>query len=214
MNKIHHTLLLTLFIALLAASCGSTRFSKPPLANPKYRALSAADKQLADTLIKKVLDHEGLFTVLSGLKPMSSVTELYLMITKGDTLLRGKRQITDTTAEDLQKLKQYQAVVNALNFGDLKFMISPYRHTEKNTRLMQISVHRRSLIDSLLGAELAFFGQFGFVPGTRPEILINTTEYETSTTASVHMAISLAIRFMPLIFSQKLQSAPTKPVHS
>ncbi|WP_378988533.1 hypothetical protein [Pedobacter lithocola] len=140
--------------------------------------MSQTDKQLADTLIKKVLDNEGLFTVVSGLKPMSSVTELYLKITTADTLRRGDRRITDTTSEDLKKLKRYQQIVNSLNFGDLKFMISPYRITQKDSRPIQITVNRRSLVDSLLKAEQSFFGQFGFVPGTSPEILVNTTEYE------------------------------------
>ncbi|MGF1925228.1 MAG: hypothetical protein ACQUHE_13710, partial [Bacteroidia bacterium] len=143
-----------------------------------YTRLSLPDRQLADTLIKKVLDNEGLFTVTGKLKPMSSVTEMYLKISTGDTLRRGSSVITDTSSEDLKKLKRYQHVVNALKFGDLNFMISPYRINQKDTRAMQISVNRRSLIDSLLKAEQSFFGQFGFVPGSSPELLINTTEYE------------------------------------
>lgn len=163
---------------MLAASCSSTRFSAQKFDNSSYANLSQQDKQLADTLIKKVLDNEGIYTVISGLKPMSSVTELYLDIAAVDTLLRGNAKITDTASEDLKKLKRYQRIVNTLNFGDLRFMISPYRAHQKKQRTMQISVHRKSLVDSLLLADQSFFGQFGFVPGTSPEILINTTEYE------------------------------------
>lgn len=164
-------------VAIVMVSCGSTRITQLNGQVP-YKKLSIDDKQLADTLIKRVLDNEGLYTVMGRLKPMSSVTELYLNITTGDTLARGNRKITDTASDDLKKLKQYQKVVNSLKFGDLKFMISPYRMNQKEMRPMQISIHRQSLVDSLIKAEQSFFGQFGFVPGTSAEILVNTTEYE------------------------------------
>lgn len=159
-------------------SCGTPKYTINQTAQTAYQKLSLADRELADTLIKKVLDNEGLYTVISGLKPMSSVTELYLNIAAKDTTLRGLRDITDTSTVDFQKLKKYQQLVNTLQFGDLHFMISPYKMTQKEQRGMQISVYRKSLVDSLLHANQSFFGQFGFVPGTKPEILINTTEYE------------------------------------
>lgn len=165
-------------ISTFFISCGTRQYVIHPTAKIAYQQLSLADRQLADTLIKKVLDNEGLYTVISGLKPMSSVTELYLNIAAKDTTLRGSRVITDTTTADFQKLKKYQHLINTLQFGDLNFMISPYKITQKEQRGIQISVYRRSLVDSLVNANQPFFGQFGFVPGTKPEILINTTEYE------------------------------------
>lgn len=171
--KVQFLKLFAVFVmAILSVSCSTTKHHNT------YKRLSVADRQLADTLLKKVLDREGLFTVIGRLKPMSSVTELYLKLTTADTLKRGQSKITDTTSEDLKKLKRYQQIVSALNFGDVKLIISPYRITQKDNRLMQISICRKSLADSLLTAQQQFFGQFGFVPGTSPEILINTTEYE------------------------------------
>lgn len=178
MNKQFSRLFALAIVTIFTLSCSPTRFVKQGFGGNSYKKLSAEDKQLADTLIKKVLDNEGLYTVIGRLKPMSSVTELYLKISTADTLRRGDSEIIDTTSADLKNLKRYQRVVNSLHFGDLNFMISPYRLTQKDMRPMQISVHRRSLVDSLLKAEQSFFGQFGFVPGTQPEILINTTEYE------------------------------------
>lgn len=179
--KTYQKLLLLLTSVILAVSCGSTRnarLNNKPFKNGSYANLSPEDKKLADTLIKKVLDNEGLYTVIGGLKPMSSVTELYLDIAAADTSQSGSAKITDTASEDLKKLKRYQQIVNSLKFGDLRFMISPYKANHKKQRGIQISVHRKSLVDSLLDANQSFFGQFGFVPGTSPEILVNTTEYE------------------------------------
>jgi hypothetical protein len=179
--KSYLRLLILITTAILAVSCSTTRntsFDNQPLKSGSYTSLSTEDKKIADTLIKKVLDNEGLYTVIGGLKPMSSVTDLYLDIAAADTLLRGNAKITDTASEDLKKLKRYQRIVNILKFGDLRFMISPYKVNQKKQRAIQISVHRKSLIDSLLNVNQSFFGQFGFVPGTSPEILVNTTEYE------------------------------------
>jgi len=176
MNKT--ILAICLFTSVFTVSCSTARYAESKTARNLYQQLSPADRQLADTLIKKVLDNEGLYTVIGKLKPMSSVTELYVKVAAKDTTFRGARSVTDTLSADLQKLKRYQHIVNALQFGDLRFMMSPYKASQKEQRVMQISVHRKSLIDSLLRVNASFFGQFGFVPGMRPEILVNTTEYE------------------------------------
>lgn len=159
---------------LSATSCGTRRFVVPGA----YEALSAEDRQLADTLILKTLDNEGLYTVMSRLKPMSSVTDLYLSVAQADTSLKGGRNVVDPASKDLLKLQQYQRVVNALQFGDLRFVLAPFKMNQKEKRVMYVNVFRASLVDSLVKANQPFYGQFGFVPGTRPEILINTTEYE------------------------------------
>ncbi len=176
MKNTHITYLL--LFCLLAVSCSTAKFSQQKKAYSIYKNLSTDDKNIADTLIKKVLDNEGLYTVIGKLKPLSSVTELYLAIAAKDTTLRGNKSVTDTAAADLQKLKKYQNIVNALQFGDLNFMISPYKANQKEQRAIQITVYRKSLVDSLIKANQSFYGQFGFVPGTKPEILINTTEFE------------------------------------
>lgn len=140
--------------------------------------LSVADKQLADTLIKNALDNEGLYTVISGLKPISTVCDLKLMIARKDSLSKGTRVVTDTGSTDYKKLIQYHRVVSALQFGDLKFTMSPFAMHQNAERIMQINIYRQSLIDSVVKANPAFYGQFGFVPGTEGLLLINTTEYE------------------------------------
>lgn len=163
--------------SLLLFSCSTARVASQ-INKSSYSSLSVEDKMLADTLIKNTLENEGLFTVIGGLKPMSGVTDMYLQIANPDTSLRGKAKITNTQSDDFKKLKRYQNIVNALQFGDLKYMIAPYAATQGDKRTIAISVHRTSLVDSLMNAEQEFFGQFGFVPGSSPEIIINTTEYE------------------------------------
>lgn len=161
--------LLFVLLALLT-SCASKKLS--------YRKLSSNDKSLADTLIKQALENEGLFTVTSRLKPISSVQSLYLQISTGDSTKAGTRNITDTSSADFQKLKRFQKVVNTLQFGDLSFMMSPYNLHDAGRRVLQITIHRQSLMDSLILANQSFYGQFGIVPGINPQLVVNTTEYE------------------------------------
>jgi hypothetical protein len=161
---------------LLIAACSSTRYG----AKQAYKKLSPEEKGIADTLIMKALDNEGLYTVLGQLKSMSSVSNLQLSVAQKDSSVKGARQVSDVNSADIQKLKKYQRVVNALNFGDLKFILSPFKINSKGQRNIQINLYRKSLIDSLVNANQSFYGQFGFVGDTQAEILINTTEYESS----------------------------------
>lgn len=166
-----------LFLTL--SGCGiNHNLSTSRTSGLRYKDLSATDRKLADTLIKNALDNEGLYTVISGLKPISTVGDLSLMIARKDSLINGTRKVTDTNSTDYKKLVQYHRIVKALQFGDLKFVISPFNMHESGKRMMQINIYRQSLLDSLVNANPEFYGQFGYVPGTDGALLINTTEYE------------------------------------
>jgi hypothetical protein len=164
-----------IIIVLLITSCSAPRFT----VNKAYKKLSAEEKSIADTLIMKALDNEGLYTVIGQLKSMSTVRDLRLSIAQKDSSIKGAASVTDINSSDLLKLKKYQRVVNALDFGDLKFIMSPFKISQNGQRYIQINLYRRSLIDSLISVNQSFYGQFGFVSGTQAEILINTTEYES-----------------------------------
>lgn len=172
-----NALCLLLFVTLTGCSIGA-KYPQAGTVKFKYKSLSISDRQLADTLIKNALDNEGLYTVISGLKPISTVTNLSFMIAQKDSLVKGKRKVTDTSSADYKRLVQYQRVVGFLQFGDLRFVMSPFNMNQKGQRTMQINIYRQSLLDSLLNANAEFYGQFGYVPGTEGTLLINTTEYE------------------------------------
>jgi hypothetical protein len=164
-----------IIVILLITSCSAPRFA----VNKAYKKLSAEEKSIADTLIMKALDNEGLYTVLGRLKSMSTVKDLRLSIAQKDSSIKGASSVTDINSSDILKLKKYQRVVNALDFGDLKFIMSPFKISQNGQRYIQINLYRRSMIDSLINVNQSFYGQFGFVSGTQAEILINTTEHES-----------------------------------
>jgi hypothetical protein len=165
-------------LSVLIAGCSKQQYSLNRHVSLGYESLSVPDKQLADTLIKKVLDNEGLYTVISGLKPMSSASDLVLKIAQPDTAVAGVAKVTDVQSQDYLKLERYQKVINALQLGDLKFIMLPFKMQSKGERIMQINIYRQSLVDSLLSANASFYGQFGYAPGATGQLIINTTEYE------------------------------------
>ncbi|WP_442591978.1 hypothetical protein ACSBL2_12195 [Pedobacter sp. AW31-3R] len=174
----HSKNLLFILLILMAGCSLNNELPLNKKSHGNYHSLSAEDKKVADTLLLRILDNEGLFTVISGLKPISSVANPSFKIGRKDTLDAGKRNITDTASRDYKKLVQYRRIVDVLQFGDLKLVMTPFKMAEKGQRIMQINVYRQQLVDSLLSANTQFYGQFGFVPGTDGQLLINTTEYE------------------------------------
>ena len=157
-----------------AAGCHTTR------SLPRRPDLSAADARLADSLVTVALDNEALFTLLADLKPLSSVATLYLPLARPDSVPAGAAQVVDSVRQRaaLARLRRYQRVVNSLDFGDVVFSLAPFRASEGGRRVLQLNVYRRSRLRRLLTEEQAFFGQWGFGPGTAPEVVLTAVEYE------------------------------------
>ncbi|MGY4385761.1 hypothetical protein ACVWYN_002807 [Pedobacter sp. UYP24] len=143
-----------------------------------YNSLSVIDKQLADTLLQKSLENEGLYTLSGRLKPMSTVADLNLAIAQKDTLAKSNAMVTDVNGGDYKKLQQYQRIINALQFDDVHFIMVPFKIQRKGLRNISINVYRQSLVDSMVNANSSFYGQFAYVSGTPAPLLVNTTEYE------------------------------------
>ena len=78
----------------------------------------------------------------------------------------------------LAKLTRWQRVLDALETPDVGFIINPFRQDYDGKRIMQVSVYRRSRVARMLADHQAFFGQWGFVPTSEPELIINTIEFE------------------------------------
>jgi hypothetical protein len=178
MIKIKQLLLLAVSISILFNACSLTK----QVAGQRlgYHQLSASDRQLADTLLKKALENEGLFTIISGLKPMSTVADLSLQLAQKDTTAKGKAQVADINSNDYMKLLQYQRIVNALQFEDIGFVLYPFKMHQKGNRNATISIYRQSLIDSMVNVNASFYGQFAISKGVPAPLLVGITEYETS----------------------------------
>jgi hypothetical protein len=137
------------------------------------------DRKLADSLLTLGFDQEALYTLLSDMKPMSSICNLSLPLARKDSSGVDEAIVISKNISYLQQLERYQKVLDALETTDVGFIISPFKQDYDGKRIMQINVYRRSSVAKIVAERQAFFGQWGFVPSTEPEILINTIEYES-----------------------------------
>lgn len=158
---------------LIVLSCKSNKpFTE---VKPSY---TEAEKILVDSILQYGLDHEALYTLLGDLKPMSSLISYRFPLANTDTLKKTNANVVDRKSQGkyLDRLYSIQQALNKMNFPDLRFVLIPYKASQGDKRLMQLSVVRVSVLDSLLKAKESFFGQFGLVPGADPAIVVSTIE--------------------------------------
>jgi hypothetical protein len=145
-----------------------------------YMGLSEEDKIVADSLLTLALDNEGLFTICTDLKPISTVRNAYFKIAKDSTMKDGISHVVDPNHNDLKKIMQATRVLERLETDRIGFMVEPFKVVWKSQqRAMEIVVYRKDLIADMVKRKQAFFGQWGFVPATNAELIINTIEYES-----------------------------------
>lgn len=140
--------------------------------------LQADERALADTLLARGLDNEPLFTLVEVLKPMSSIPLVELGTARPDTVPAGSRGVADPDGEDLKRMQRYQRVANALRCGPIRTVMVPYRITQDSVRRLQVNFVHRELLDAELARNAAFWGQWGFVPGSDPGVIVAVIEYE------------------------------------
>lgn len=148
---------------------------------PAHRFGRAAyDQVLADSLLTLGFENEALYTLMGDLKPLSSICDISLPLARTDSAGVHDAIRPDQKREYLDKLTRFQRVLDALETPDVGFIINPFRQDHEGKRIMQISVYRRSRMQRLIADNQAFFGQWGFVPTSEPEIVIHTIEYENA----------------------------------
>lgn len=147
----------------------------------EYQAAVSETENIAliDSILQVGLDKEAVYTLLGKIKPMSSVTLYRMPLANTDSTKQCSPDIVDRKEKGhyLDKLTRIQKAVNEIHLPDLKFVFIPYRSNQDSSRLIQLSVIRISLLDSLLKAKESFFGQYGLVPGADPATVVSAIEH-------------------------------------
>jgi hypothetical protein len=145
-------------------------------------SLAPDDRKLADSLLTLALDHEALYTLWGHVKPISDVATFTFRIARPLTVSSGTASVVDANSpaamQAIQQLRRLQRVVNAMNFGDVRFFIHPFKRADSLKRFVQVAVLRKSSLEACLRRNQAFFGQFGFVPESDAVSVVMATEYE------------------------------------
>ena len=172
MKPFHLTLSFLLLVTAL--TCGSIK----TMSQVKNHPMDAYEQHLADSVLQYGLDHEAIYTLLGDLKPMSSLITFWYPIANADTINKTEWKIVDREKQGtyLDKLSAVQKAISKLDLPDLRFVLVPYQAAQGDTRIVQLSVVRVSMLDSLLKAKETFFGQYGLVPGVDPVVVMSVVE--------------------------------------
>lgn len=137
-------------------------------------------ERLRDSILQVGLDGEALYTILGNIKPMSSVVAFNFPIGNSDSTRRLEESILvhDNQLRYLDTISQLQQAINSIDIPGLRFIMVPYKTAYSAGRVIQLTVVRTAALDSVLRAKKSFFGQYGFVPGTDPAVLLTVNEYE------------------------------------
>jgi hypothetical protein len=166
--------LLSLMLLLLA--CG-TKKTTVQIAR-ETASMSVSEQLLVDSILQYGLDNEALYTLLTNIKPMSSLVTYTFPVANTDSVKKVEGNVL--TREEhgvyLDRMRTIQQAMSKLDIPDLRFVVVPYLSAMGNKRIIQLSVLRISSLDSLLRVKENFYGQFGLVPGTDPAVVVTAIE--------------------------------------
>ncbi|MFN3427801.1 MAG: hypothetical protein ACK41G_09540 [Candidatus Thermochlorobacter sp.] len=140
--------------------------------------LTAEERALADSLLALGLDNEALYTLFAPLKPISTVAQFSLALARSDSLPAGIRHAINPNAPELERLRQYQRIVNALRSERVELLLIPFRRTDKGKRFFEIVAIDKRLLADIIRRDQAFWGQWGFVPESNLAVMLTVTEFE------------------------------------
>ncbi|MCS4226480.1 hypothetical protein [Sphingobacterium sp. BIGb0165] len=168
-------LLLCILVTAFVNSCSTI-----PNKGLSARKSKNTIERLRDSILQVGLDGEALYTILGTIKPMSSVVAFNFPVGNSDSTRKLDEHILRSNQQfrDLDTISQIQQAINSIDIPGLKFVMVPYKTAYAKSRILQVTVVRISALDSVLNSKKSFFGQYGFVPGTDPAVLLTVNEYE------------------------------------
>ncbi|WP_439474707.1 hypothetical protein [Algoriphagus formosus] len=125
---------------------------------------------LADSLAKEILENEGLYTVASGLKPMSTVLQFDFQI---DTL---SQEFLDEKAVEAS-LSSFHSVLSLLENENIKFIILPFKSIYGDKRTFQILVFNQESVEEKVKEFSSFFLKRGILPETPVHQILSIVEF-------------------------------------
>jgi hypothetical protein len=145
------------------------------------RALPAADRAYADSLLGAALDREALYTYAAPLKPMSSVALLRLPVARPDSVPEGVREQAREAPGAQAAAERFYRVAAALRCGPVETVVVPYRAAFDGERALQMAAVRRDRLDAVLGRDAPFWLQFGLAPGADAHLVVSAVEHAAAT---------------------------------
>ncbi|MEM1055401.1 MAG: hypothetical protein AAGI52_07730 [Bacteroidota bacterium] len=170
-----------LAIVLVASACAPTVSLSEGHAADTCFALSSLpedDRALADSILAAGLDHEGLFTLAAGLKPMSTLHQESLPLARPDSIPAGVRDAAPVGFEPAAtRLAQLHRVTSALRCGSVQAVAVPFRRPFEGARTLQIVAVDRQRLSGILARDARFWAALGIAPSADPSLVVSVVEH-------------------------------------
>jgi hypothetical protein len=128
--------------------------------------LAPAERAEAEALLLKILDNEGLYTVVGGIKPISSG---WLTI----------RFPVDRPASDA--MERWRRILATFRCGDELFAnLQPFWRIYEDQRTLDGVIFRRSRVADTVRERASLFGPFGVSPGSHPIEVVMAIEVDAT----------------------------------
>ncbi|MCC5913977.1 MAG: hypothetical protein JJU46_06345 [Balneolaceae bacterium] len=135
--------------------------------------LNEDDRVLADSLLYSSLNNTGLHTFTSTLKPMSDISSFRWRVEPED----GDDH---PSVEFIDEYTQLNRIAEAISCGPLETVLTPFKRVNNGERYVQMRVYRSDAVDRVLEEYPEFWSLWTFAEGSNPAIMIQTMEYESS----------------------------------
>lgn len=144
----------------LFMGCGTTRVGTKD---------STSTATLVDSVLRRGLDHEALFSLLDTLKPMSSLADFDLPLGQRDSVVQSASSL----------YARWEAAAAELNrrLSDRLFFLVPFRNADSASRSVTLYVANRWKWQACLARHSAFFHRVGIFPSMPPQQVVTITEH-------------------------------------
>ena len=141
------------------------------LLHVETHAQSSRTLYLADSVAKEVLENEGLYTVMGGLKPISTVLQFQFEI---DSVAQSYK----ADEEVRQRISELSHALSLLESSPIGFIILPFRQIHGNQRSFEVLVYHQEAVAEKITQYEAFFLERGLLPTSPVEQVLAQTEFD------------------------------------
>lgn len=163
---------LFVFVLLAASASGSERSDCFP-----FERLSPELRPAAEALLLKALDNEGLFTIVGGIKPMSSG---FVSFRFESRIPRDSNKARERS-ETLGKLSETREILASFRCGDFLYAdVHHFSKTFEGRRFADGVVFHRPAVAAMVTAKRDFFERWGITANSHPLEILYAVEYDES----------------------------------
>ncbi|MDR7128952.1 hypothetical protein J2X69_001287 [Algoriphagus sp. 4150] len=132
---------------------------------------SSRTLHLADSLAKEILENEGIYTVMGGLKPISTILHFQFEI---DSVSRDYLNEDEVN----RQLNDLYVALSLLEKAPVGFVVIPFREIYGNQRSFEVLIYHRESVKAKIKDHAPFFLKRGILPETPVSQVLSQTEFD------------------------------------